>query len=364
MHGRRPAAAKAALRRPAARVEAAVVSPEEWKAKFERGEVVRGVDILPGGFPRGCHLLIKEGTYYGRTISLACTVEREEIEETERKLVCVLTGTLDEELLKVGTSCKPCIIKIHLCGACCPKTRVNPTLVHVEKLCGLPGGEKTWEHNLSVEPDLEGLRQDHDRWKEEADKKKKTRSSSSSSSKGKKKKRKKKRKKKSKDREEKKEGAREEGEASSPAKKKKKTGKKIGGKAISKKDLNSVFGGTGLDPDPKVRKRLARRVKRNLRKEKISSSSSSSSSGTTGEEMAEETLLEDRNRVHRIASQAPGLLSSLGIESVKPFMLQLGNTGWELDGNQIPPLLSLYCRTYVNSRLTGGVPRELSAYHG
>lgn len=72
----------------------------------------------------------------------------------------------------------------------------------------------------------------------------------------------------------------------------------------------------------------------------------------------DENLLQDRNRVHRIANLAPGLLSSMGMEAMKPFLLQMGGSGWESEGTNIPPLLSLYSRTYVSPKLSGGVQRE------
>lgn len=42
------------------------------------------------------------------------------------------------------------------------------------------------------------------------------------------------------------------------------------------------------------------------------------------------------------------------------YWFQLSGTGWESEDGQLPPLLSLYNRTYRSSRLSGGVAREFT----
>lgn len=71
-------------------------------------------------------------------------------------------------------------------------------------------------------------------------------------------------------------------------------------------------------------------------------------------------VLQDRSKVHRVATLAPGLLASSSIEQMKTHLVQVAGTGWEADSQGLPPLLSLYNRTYMMPRLSGGVAREFS----
>lgn len=360
----RPAAApKRLLRRPAAApaaVGAPVVSADR---EFEAGREVRACDIPPGGFEKGCQLVVTESCYYGTKAELACIVEKEELEGGERELIVQMLGTKHEELLKIGTASRPCLVRLHLCKRDCPQQRLNPDLVHVEKVKKLGTGPFTWEENLKLETGLEALHQDHDAWKAQVGKEnKKAEKSSSSSSRKKKKKRKKKEKKekeKKKRIQEEEDKKRSMGEQDSPGKKRRKE-QVMGGKTIAKKSLIQVFSGTGMDPDSRLRKKLMKKVKRKLRKGKVSSTSSSSSSSSASESIGGENLLDDRSRVHRIASLGPGLLCAMGLESMKPHLIQVGNTGWEDEVGNLPPLLGMYQRTYMATRLTGGIQREFA----
>lgn len=357
MRRRRPAAAPR-LRRPAA---ADPVVPdrrvEDVRVDFEAGRSVLGRELPIGTLPKGCPLLLEEATYYGRQVQVAAIYDKEEIDDGERELHCQMTGTKDEEALKVGIATTPCWIRVHLCREGCPATRVGPLLFHTHKLRKHSGGERTWEDNLKVDEQMGQLQDDHQSWAKQGMEKQKVKSSSSSGSKKKKKKKKKRKKK------EVGEGSKEKrnkGEEDSPGKQRRRT-QKMGGKSVAKKDLIQVFGGTGLDPDHRLRRRLVHRVKKRLKKGKETSSSSSSSSAGDSEETEAEMLMEDRNRVHRIAAQAPGLLTAMGVEAMKPFLVQVGNTGWQDEGTNLPPILSQYARTYVMGKMTGGVHREFSS---
>ena len=128
---------------------------------------------------------------------------------------------------------------------------------------------KTWEVNLVEEGDTAALREEEEGWrkeKEAADKKKRRRSQEPEQKK------------------EEEEGEEEEvvgGEGTAPEK------VKLGGKTTGKKSLESLFLGTGLDPDPKHRKKLIRKVQKQLKKAKSISSSTSSSSSTASSELQE-----------------------------------------------------------------------------
>ena len=71
-------------------------------------------------------------------------------------------------------------------------------------------------------------------------------------------------------------------------------------------------------------------------------------------------MLSDRSKVHRIASLGPGVLAAQSVTQMRQFLTQVANTGWEEDGKTLPPILGLYNRMYMSSRLTGGVAREFT----
>ena len=43
---------------------------------------------------------------------------------------------------------------------------------------------------------------------------------------------------------------------------------------------------------------------------------------------------------------------------MQQFLVRVAGSGWEEEGDRIPPLLSLYHRTYVAHKLSAGVSRE------
>lgn len=352
----RPAAAApprvARRRRPAAadaQVDAPAVGAEAVKEKYQRGEEVRAIEVPLGTYQSGDWLVITSGIYYQKATEAAGKVIKEEIESGERELRLELTGTQSEELLRFGTSLRPPHLRLHLCGDQCGQLRENPDLLHALKVRKIsPEGVKTWETNLIAEVETQGLQEEQAAWKKREEEKAKKRKKSSSSSGSKKRKKKKKSKKKEKKEEAEPEGGRQR--------------QKIGGKGVAKKELKALYAGTGLDPSPKVRRRLVRKTKKALKKEKSTSSTSSSSSSTTStmEGGDSSSILQDRSRVHRIARLAPGLLTATAIEGMKVYLSQGLGTGWEAESESLPPLLSMYHRTFLLQKLSGGVGREFA----
>ena len=362
-HLRRPAAAipggaapgpKRRLRRPAGAAEGEEeveevgreLSTEEVAEKFKRGEVVEGVRLTPGAIERGDVIVAHQGRYYQQKAPFALKVEKEELDGGEQELCGVLTGTESEALLRHATTVKPCRVQVHLCKKDCPQLRENPNLLHTKTLQKLlPATPKTWENNLIEEVETGALQAEAEEWRkrEEAREPKEKRRSSSTSRSVKKKKKKRKKKKKEKE---------ERGEPAAPDQ------MRLGGKTVAKKPLEQIYRGTGLDPSWKRRKKLMRKVKKSLKRNKDSSSSTGSSSSSTSSGMEGENLLEDRSRIHRIATLAPGVLSAQGISNMKEHLTQVAGSGWEADNQQLPPLLCLYHRTYMMGKLSGGVSRE------
>eukprot|EP00435_Cladocopium_sp_Y103_P058318 s757_g20.t1 len=330
--------------RPAAREE--VVEVGGVLERYRAGEKVVGCQVPAGGYRRGDWLLIEEGTYYKQTIQAAGRVLKEEIDSEERELHLELTGTKSEDLLKFATGQGQGLCRLHLCRDNCEQVRENPDLVHTRHVKKLPDvGEKTWENNLLQERETDLLRADHERWKKEEDEKRKRRRSSSSSKDKKAKKKKKKKKKEEKE---------VVGEKDSPERRK----ARLGSKTHAQKTLEACFSNTGLDPNQKVRLRIARRAKKALRKSRESSSSTSSGSSSKASSGDEVSLLEDRSKIHRLADRAPGVLTASSISNMAKYLTQVTATGWETSSTKVPPLLSLYSRVYVANRLSGGMLRE------
>ena len=349
---RRPAAAGVGLHRPAAavprrrRVEGGDLGPAEVEQRYQAGEKVRGVKLSPGVLQRGHWVVLDDATYFKDVIQLAGKVIKEELEGGEREVHLSLTGTKNEQLLQFASGQRAAVVRVHLCRDDCPRTRENPDLVHGTSLQKIAeGGEKTWETNLLTEGDVGLLQADHDRWlKEEAEKKKRRRSTSSSKEKRKKKKKKK----------DKKVVSAGERPAQSPERKR----ARIGSKAHAKKTLEACFSNTGLDPNPKVRRRIARKAKKALKKARESTSSTSTSTSTEESSGDGSSLLEDRSKVHRLAARSPGVLTASSVLTMSQFLTQVSGTGWEQEAPGVQPLLSLYNRVYIAGKLSGGMQRE------
>ena len=189
---RRPAASVGALRRPAAagaaepprvrrrpagaEAEAAeegeqppVAGEEEILQQYQRGEQVVAFKVKPGGFSKGDWVVSSAATYFHQGISLAAKVGREEIDGGERELLCELTGTKSEELLKYATSQRPCQIRLHLCRPECTKLREGPDLVHIHSLKKVRSEDpKTWETNLMEVHETDNLRERRSRMEKTA----------------------------------------------------------------------------------------------------------------------------------------------------------------------------------------------------
>ena len=372
MRRARPAAAPAVLRRPAARVREVEDSPEVVERKLQEGKEVLGEKVPPGRFKKGEVLAFDKARYYQAEASAAGKFVKEEWDGEDRYFYIEATGTGSERLLRHASGLDQALLQVHICKAGCPQQREDPQLLHSLKVRVVqPGTEAGWESNLVREEELGALRDDNEEWKkaeeekkkreeEEKTKKKEAKSSSSRERKKKKKKKKKKEKK-------------EKAEASSSAEerktsKKRKKGeeespepssRRVGGKRIARKSVRVVFGGTGMDPSYKVRRKLLKWTKQKMKKAKdAASSSSSTSSGSSSEESVDEGAFADRSQIHRMAEIAPGLLASEMLESIKPMLSQVAGTGWEKDQHNLPPLLTLYHRVYLSAKLTGGVGRE------
>lgn len=257
------------------------------------------------------------------------------------------TGADHEELLKWITGQAGHRIRLHLCGTHCPNRVDANGLVHASRIrLKRPEDQGGWADNLQVETDeLKNLREEAKK-REEREKEAKT-----SDKKEKRKKEEKKRSSSSSDRKE----------------RKSKKSKRSRQRPEGQKSLDNCFGKTGLDPSPKVRRKIKAYMKHKLKKKKDLSTDSSLSTGSQeGEEEKEdderslesEDLFEDAHRIRRIATKGPGLLAGETIREMQRNLLTTTGQVWEQEVNSIPPVSLQYFRQRLAPQLSGGQARE------
>ena len=128
------------------------------------------------------------------------------------------------------------------------------------------------------------------------------------------------------------------------------------------KSLSSVFGGTGLDPNPARRQRVLRRAKRlgrsHKKKKKKSSSSkasgsSSSSTSSSSSRMGVDTgLFDGEDKLQRIWKKCPGALTTGALREARQGLLSQAGTLWNVDQGELPPVFTQYCRQQILAPMT------------
>lgn len=134
-------------------------------------------------------------------------------------------------------------------------------------------------------------------------------------------------------------------------------------KAVAK-DLSALFGGTGLDPLVKVRKRVLSRAqkfatKRSKQRKTSTSSSSSSSSSTVSlvEGAGMDGVFTTETMTRGVAERFPGALALETIATMRRSLLT--TAGEEEEEASIKPIAVLYYRNQLARRSTGAQGREL-----
>ena len=298
---RRPAAAPRVgrgLRRPVAppgllRIrrprEAEIADPPDLGAMAPRDWLGKGVRVF-------------KGKYWDEEVTFAARVLGLETSDGESYLNLEVEGTTGEALLKFLSGVPSRQIYGHICGSECKALVWRNELCHISEMKEIEGDREAWTTNLKSSHSAAPLTDELAEVRREA----------ALLAEGKELERGRKR-----DREEDLlERERGKRDRSLGCKKKKKR-RRI--KCRPKKDLNQMFGSTGLDPDPAVRKRLLRKAQRiaakGSKKERLkssssnSSSSSTSSSGTRQGQSRDRLFVEDL-RIHQVAEKYPGALAA------------------------------------------------------
>ena len=333
--------AMAAMRRPAApgvgaapgRVRKRPAVRDPGTDQWETGAAVSLHEVGLEKFRPGTLLVVTEGDYFGAQIKAAGTIQRIEVDQTSTYLHLRLTGTDNENVLRVHTGQRDPVFKVHICERDCGRMESGELFFHALKgRKGRAEGEEAWTKNLAgtAVEDADELAALRMRGQARGD------------------------------------GIGEPGPAIPPAKKKErsKEEKVNNGRKPSRavqKDAAQLFAGTGLDPREKVRKRVmkaAQRFAKTKRSSSSSGSSSSSSTSTTEEGVAQpEGVFAEETKTRVIGERYPGALALETLTMMRRNLLT--TSGEEGEEQSTRPIALLYYRNVLGRKAAGAQGREL-----
>ena len=320
-------------------------------------------------------VIIQQGSYFGAACRVAGVVKGLEVERDATHLILQATGTDSEGLLRHCTGQPSGSLRVHLCGADCGADRVSEDLIHAVTLRQAKAreDEDPWTRNsLSVEggpgDDLKDLRAKKKELEVEERKSpgRKKRDKKRSRSR-----RSRRRSKRSRGRsvgrkKEKKEAAgrevapAERSSSSSSSKDVRLDGRRPRGASV--KTLQALFAGTGLDGKEKVRRRVARRARKLVRRKKAERSGSSSRSSSSGNDEdldigQDEGFFESETKVQKVAEACPGALAARSLVSMRKVLLE--SAGLDAEEQLVSPTAVKYFRQELQKKTSGPVSREL-----
>ena len=349
------------MRRPALRREA---------KSLKDGGVVSLEEVKLDELSKDLHLVLEEASYFKTACKAAGRVRSIEAVGSDRYMRLHLTGTTNEDMLKVATAQPSSEFKVHLCVKGCVEDETGDLVIHATKCRMIQdlSAEEDWVVNLEavrVPPpgdELALLRAREvkdtpleERGKEEA--------SSSSSSERSKKKRKRSKKKKKKDKKAKKRKL-EKDKKDKPEKiEDLRTPDGSTPMADSTKTQEALFSGTGLDPKDKVRRKVVRKARSYLGKRKKDKSSSSGTSSTTSgterevEDPEEMSLFQETAKCKALCERFPGVLTQASLVAMRESLLLEMGAEAEVSGPKASAVM--YARQQLAKKATGPVLREV-----
>eukprot|EP00435_Cladocopium_sp_Y103_P025411 s123_g6.t1 len=328
---RRPAAAVGVRRRPAA-VEVPPRDPWTLAAAAKLEDFATGASVEI------------EGEYWEGSAQVCGLVTGAAIEEGQRYLRLTATGTKSEALLKHLSGSKDRQLQVHLCGNPCEAKTWREDLIHAARLKLVGVRREDWMDNLGEMRQEESDRDVNERLRKEAEEAMQELQ---------------RREKESKEEKEKK------AEKKDKKKKKKKRRSQVKASA-GKKDLTAVYGGTGIDPDPAVRKLVLKKAKRlrkrgkKKRKRSTESETSSTSSATTtsSEDLPELDLFEGERDTQRLWKKTPGALTLATVIEAQQSLLTRQGVHPEIHQSSLPPIMTQYYRTTLQPAMRPALSRE------
>ena len=341
---RRPAARASALKRPAKDVKL----PE--KTEPEAGKKRRFADVNPRDLLKLGPICLEDAIYYGKTSPVAGRITGIKSEGDEIYFDLKASGTKSEELLRILSGRADKKLTVHSCGSECQGLLTDELLVHAREFEEVELGRVPWLTNLmqaaedrQEEDELAQLRLEQQRL--EAEKK---RMEKKERLKDKKQKR----------REEKEEGRRDK----SPKEEREE-------ELYGQKDLDAIFKGTGLDPEPRRRAKIMKKARRVLakgrkkkKKAKSDTSKSKSSSSTTSSSSSnagfEDGLFDEEHKLQTVWRRYPGSLTAKSLQEIRRSLLTSAGTMWQVDRTALPPLYTQYGRQEMIPSMSPSLQQE------
>eukprot|EP00438_Fugacium_kawagutii_P016937 Skav234517 [mRNA] locus=scaffold2162:214817:223139:- [translate_table: standard] len=349
----------ARLRRPAAALgHGSGAAPADLDMAM--GSIVKFKDVSPLELGQPGRLVVTEGVYYHKPGRVAGVVKGLRLEPPHQFIDLECTGTDIDQLLHYLSGKADKKMRVLVCPAGCSHEIVNEDIMHAMK--GRRGleleKEDGWMGNLidarPAEPvdELGDLRARADGLGPARPPERPARAEEDEKSSSRKRKKKKKDKSK-------------KGEKDVAAKDDKVAMDGSRAKQAGTKDSALLFAGTGLDPQERVRRKVARRAQRHLakrhksKKSTSSSRSGSSSSSSKGESefQATESIFDQASKVRRIFDQFPGALGSSAVAHMRRSLLQ--ELGEEDVTGALRPVALLYFKQHLARKSQGPALREL-----
>ena len=330
------------IRRPAAALPAPARRPARAPRRREEEAWLKAKDCRLEDFPAG-QTVVVEGEYWEGAADLCGEVVGGVIEGEQRYLKLRGTGTHSENILKYLSGVSSRLCEVHLCGDPCGARVWRDGLVHANKIKRIEGGREAWMDNLQAAP-KETLEEEEDVNEELRKEAEKARLELM--------------------RREKAEDAPGKG-AEGKRKKKKKSGKRLKA-SDGKKAVATVFSGTGLDPDPGVRKlaiKAAKKVrKKGKKKRRRSSSSATSSSATSSSASSEEVMgteiFQGQRENLKLWKKVPGALSLSTIVEAQQSLLTRQGIQPDVSTAELPALMVQYYRSSLQPTMSPALSRE------
>jgi len=338
---RRPAAAPKRVRKPAMKVK------QDEAAKGFKKFTEMDVRNLPKLGP----VVLQEARYYGQPAPVAGHFTGLVVEGENFYAKLKVSGTKNEELLRVLSGKRDRLVSIHLCEEGCGEQLTDEVLLHAQGFEETALARVPWLTNLQEAKEAAEEVDEMAELRKELEKREKEKKEHAKKEEAKENRRKKKK-------------EREEGRASKSPKQDRED------RESGQKPLEDFFKHTGMDPDPSRRGKVLKRARRigkrgkkkNKKKDKGSSSSgrSSASSSTSSDssDYGEEGLFEEEKRLRAIWKKCPGALAARSIQEIKKILVTAAGTLWDVNKATLPPLYTQYGRQVVMPAMSASLQQE------
>ena len=299
-------------------------------------------------------VVLKDAHYYHRAVEACGRVLGMRFDGGQMFLDFQVTGTRDEDLLRVLSGRKPRVLSVHACADGCGGELSAEDMVHAKSYREVRGPLDPWMSNLESVAGEEAEEDENKRLREEA----RLRLEETGGKEPPKKK----------DKKEKKKKKKEDGDKSEDEGGKKKE-ESDDDKEPGQRPLGAVFKRTGLDPEWSRRKKVLKKAKRlgksKKKKKKKKGSGSSYSQEETSSSSDDASLDGDLNlfnterKMKKIWNRCPGALSAAAIgEAKKHLVTSAGNT-MSMDKRSLPPIMSQYARQVVTPGMSPPLTQEV-----